>query len=250
MDRQLPLGARLHNPGNIERVAGVIWQGQHETQPHPRFVRFTAPEWGIRAICRVLITYQDKRQAADGSAIDTVREIVERWAPPGENDTDAYVASAAQRLAQVVDPTAGDLVAGQQIDVTDYATMRGMVEAIIHHENGFVPYDEATIVKGIVLAGIEPPDRTVYEVLKPAPRPLAKSGTMQMGATAVIGAGGMMAITVFDRFMGFVEKSNGWQLVFAGVVVVAVAGVMWRYVDDRRKGLRDVDVDRLADRPL
>jgi hypothetical protein len=195
----------------------------------------------VRAICRVLITYQDKRLARDGSPIDTVQDFVERWAPATENDVDAYVRHARQRLAQFI-----DYEAGQAIDVYDYATMRGMVEAIIVHENGYQPYDEEVIVKGITLAGIEPPGQTIYEVLKPEPRPLAKSGTVQCGATAVVGSAGVIGTTLFERFMGFVEGADIAQLVFAAIVVLAVAGVIWRYVDDRKRGLRDVDDRRLA----
>jgi len=244
MNRRLPRGARLHNPGNIRHARGVIWQGQAEGQPDSDFVAFKAPEWGIRAMCRVLITYQDKRRAEDGSAIDTVAEFIQRWAPPVENDTDSYIASARQRIAQFI-----DYEAGQAIDVTDYATMRGMVEAITVHELGFQPYDEAVIAKGITLAGIEPPGRTVYEVLRPAPKPLSQSGTVQFGTTAAVASGGMFFTTLLERFMGFVEGAGIAQLVFAAIVVLAVAGVIWRYVDDRKRGLRDVDTRRLARDP-
>jgi len=69
MNRRLPRGARLHNPGNIRHARGVIWQGQAEGQPDSDFVAFKAPEWGIRAMCRVLITYQDKRRAEDSDVL-------------------------------------------------------------------------------------------------------------------------------------------------------------------------------------
>jgi len=240
----LPRGVRNHNPGNIRHAPGVTWQGQHPEQTDPEFVRFKAPKWGIRAICRVLITYQDKRQAANGSAIDTVQEFIARWAPAVENDVDAYVAHARQRLAQFI-----DYEAGQAIDVYDYATMRGMVDAIIVHENGYQPYDEPEIVEGITLAGVEPPDRTIYNVLKPAPKPVLESGTVQFGTTAAIGSTGMLGVTIFERFLGFLEGAGIAQLVFALIVLVAVAGVIWRYLDDRKKGLRDVDTRRFVDGP-
>lgn len=142
-------GIRNCNPGNIDRHSGVRWQGQAADQSADRrFVVFDAPKWGIRAIARVLITYQDARQAADGSKIDTIREIVARWAPPVENDTGAYAAHVAALTRIGVD---------QKIDVYDHATMKALVAAIIAHENGYQPYDDATIDAGLKLAGIEPP---------------------------------------------------------------------------------------------
>src|SRR3546814_17442973 len=84
----IPRVIRLNNPGNIEH--GAPWEGLDPRNRDPRFCGFVSPEYGIRAIVRVLITYYDKRRARDGSRIDTVREIVERWAPAGENNTEAY----------------------------------------------------------------------------------------------------------------------------------------------------------------
>ena len=124
--RAMARGLRNHNPGNIERQPGVRWQGMAEDQRgDARFVVFAEPKWGIRAICRTLITYQDARFARDGSRIDSVREIVERWAPPGENDTKAYVAAVAKAAGRGL---------GDPVDVYDWATMRAIVVAIIGHE--------------------------------------------------------------------------------------------------------------------
>lgn len=142
-------GIRNNNPGNIDRHVGVRWQGQAADQSGDRrFVVFDSPKWGIRAIARILITYQDARDAADGSKIDTIREIIARWAPPAENDTGAYATHVATLTRIGVDQT---------IDVYDYATMKALVAAIITHENGAQPYDDATLDAGLKLAGIDPP---------------------------------------------------------------------------------------------
>ncbi len=146
-------GIRNHNPGNIDRQPKVRWQGMSADQSGDRrFVVFDSPKWGIRAIARVLITYQDAREAADGSKIDTVREIIARWAPPAENDTGAYAEHVAKLIRLGVD---------EKIDVYDYATMRALVAAIITHENGVQPYDDATLDAGLKLAGIEPPRKPI-----------------------------------------------------------------------------------------
>src|SRR3546814_18603564 len=92
----IPRVIRLNNPGNIEH--GAPWEGLDPRNRDPRFCGFVSPEYGIRAIVRVLITYYDKRRARDGSRIDTVREIVERWAPAGENNTEAYAKHVASLI--------------------------------------------------------------------------------------------------------------------------------------------------------
>lgn len=150
-----PRGIRNYNPGNIDRRDDVRWQGQANDQSgDPRFVVFNGPRWGIRAIARVLITYQDKRRAKDGSRIDSVREIVERWAPASENETGAYAQAVASALGIGPDD--------ESVDVYHYDTMRALTLAIIRHENGPGPlpgsqwYGEAIIADGLALAGIVP----------------------------------------------------------------------------------------------
>jgi hypothetical protein len=153
MRPETPRGIRNFNPGNIRHAKGVRWQGMAATQSDANFVQFTGPRWGVRAIARVLITYQDKRQAANGSRIDSVREIIERWAPPTENNTEAYVLTVARALG--LDPDY------EGVDVYDFEVMRILVPAIIRHENGAGPlpgsgwYGDSLIADGLLLAGIE-----------------------------------------------------------------------------------------------
>lgn len=152
MRHDTPRGIRNYNPGNIRHAPGVRWQGMAGAQTDTDFVSFNGPRWGIRAIARILITYQDKRRAANGSRIDSVREIVERWAPATENNTPAYAHSVARALG--IGP------AHESVDVYQYQTMRTLVLAIIRHENGPGPlpggqwYGEPIIADGLELAGI------------------------------------------------------------------------------------------------
>jgi hypothetical protein len=148
-----PRGIRNFNPGNIRHTKGTRWQGMAHTQTDSQFVQYQNPRWGIRAIARVLITYQDKRMAADGSAIDTVRDIIQRWAPATENNTDAYATHVARALG--LDPDQAPL------DIYHFHTLRTLVTAIIRHENGPGPmpgghwYGDTLIAEGLTLAGIE-----------------------------------------------------------------------------------------------
>lgn len=162
MTKPLPRGIRNNNPGNIEW--GSPWQGLRPTgeRTDSRFAQFTSPAWGIRALARVLITYQDKRRAKDGSRIDTVREIIERWAPSFENDTDAYVRQVSKAVCNGVTGCTGP--DDPTINVHDYRTAKALVEAIIRHENGPGPlsnantwYSDAVIDEGLKLAGIVKP---------------------------------------------------------------------------------------------
>lgn len=144
-----PRGIRNKNPGNIDRTATNKWQGLAADQSSdPRFCVFTTPVYGIRALARLLIAYQDKY------GLNTVRKIINRWAPPKENDTGAYVTQVADAL--VVNPDA-------PINTHEYRHLRPLVEAIIRHENGPGPlgtanswYDEATINEALRMAGVKP----------------------------------------------------------------------------------------------
>ncbi|WP_420996222.1 structural protein P5 [Cupriavidus sp. 30B13] len=142
-----PRGIRNNNPGNIRWGDG--WQGL--VAPHMRtdkdFCQFTEAVYGIRAICRILLNYGSKAgmPSIGGPNIDTVREVISRWAPPSENDTEAYIASVARSIATL--PNA-------HIDLTEPRIMRGLVVAIIQHENGQQPYSAAIIDQALSLAGI------------------------------------------------------------------------------------------------
>lgn len=225
MTTRAPLGIRRDNPGNIEHIASTRWQGAVEPHDGHRFEAFIGPEWGIRAICRILIAYQDKY------GLDTIHKIVSRWAPPSENDTNSY-ASHVSSIAGVG--------VNEALDVYNPDTMYGLLRGIIAHENGRDPYDDATIARGMMLAGIEVPGQTVYSLFKPQPKPLRKSSTVQGGSAAMVGAGGMGVVSVLDWLWGRIGDADTIQLIFAGVVLVGVAVMVYGYMRARREGRVDV----------
>lgn len=220
-------GIRNHNPGNIE--VGAPWQGLMPRQDmtplqagETRFCVFADPTWGIRAIARVLITYQDKRRAPDGSRIDTVQEIVDRWAPPAENDTDAYVRSVRQALG--IEP-------GHVVDVHDFATMKGLVQAIIAHENGVQPYTDAQIDKGLVLAGFQVPA---------SPSRTEAAGRIAIVATAAgaaVDAVADHAEEVTGALRGILPYLPSAGYIIAGVTLIAIGRMLYARWDDRRRGI-------------
>lgn len=133
-------GERNNNPGNIDRNA-TKWKGMSPDQSgDSRFVVFLAPVWGIRALAKTLLTYSRVYPQDTPQDIDTVREVINRWAPPVENDTGAYVKAVAADVGVGPD---------DHIDVTDESVMKALVIGIIKHENGRCIYDEAVIKDGV-----------------------------------------------------------------------------------------------------
>lgn len=130
-------GIRNNNPGNIRW--GDEWQGlvPNSERTDKSFCQFISPEYGIRAMIIILRNYEKRH------GLNTIRKIINRWAPPVENDTEAYINSVAKQVGVDADKV---------IDVTDSRVMIPLLEAIITHENGSQPYDFATFVKAIDLA--------------------------------------------------------------------------------------------------
>ena len=155
---ETPRGIRNNNPGDI-RHSKVRWVGEADDQPDPDFVSFCAPEYGIRAICKILLSYQSDDRCR------TLRQLISRWAPPSENDTDAYVAAVSRACGRAPDEPAG---------VRQAAVMTPLVEAIIRQETGEQPYPPALIAEALTLAGIGPtprPNQTKPGPPAPAPEP-------------------------------------------------------------------------------
>lgn len=134
-DPDLPRGIRNNNPGNLKRV-GINWRGKSDEQTDAIYVQFDSPHWGIRAMARDIKT--DRRQ--DGA--NTVAEIIHQWAPPGENDTAAYIAHVAAAMGiSATEPFAPTL-----------ANKITLISTIIEHENGYQPYSTDTLIDGIQAA--------------------------------------------------------------------------------------------------
>lgn len=211
----VPRGIRNNNPGNIRRSADP-WQGLARDQNDDAFFQFAEPKWGIRALARVLISYQDRH------GLRTVRAIISRWAPPVENKTSSYIDHVAHRLG---------VGAEDPLDIHDYRVLRGLVEAIIAHENGQQPYTDAQIDAGLVLAGVEPPIRPLSETRT------VKGAQVAAGATALgVVAEAVDKIQPAIPLLQRIAEIAPWVL-----AILALAGigyVIWARYDDRRKGLR------------
>src|SRR5690625_2500768 len=221
--KTLPRGVRNANPGNLEW--GDKWQGlvPVNERTDPRFCQFVSPAYGIRALARTLITYQDKHN------IRTVTAAINRWAPPVENDTGSYV-RAVQRA-----------VGGDLVDMHDYQCLRPLVEAIIRHENGVGPlknantwYDSATIDKGLELAGVQPDSRTVGKV------PVTKE-TIGATATGAVGVAEVAdalpsVVTAINGADGHLSSGSVVRIVIGIVLVAAAVFIAYGQVKKHKSG--------------
>ena len=112
-----------NNPGNI--VKGVSWQG--EVSCNGRFECFKSPEHGIRAMGKLIHTYKTRH------GLTTVEAIINRWAPPHENDTKSFVKFVKRAVRGDVNNT------------------HNLIKAIITFEQGRQPYSDETIARGLTL---------------------------------------------------------------------------------------------------
>ena len=219
-DKNLTLGVRLNNPGNLEW--GSPWEGlvpreqsrYHKvgTGPQQRFCEFKDAASGIRAIARTLITYFDKRKAQDGSPIDTVAEVVARWAPSFENNTSAYANHVAKLMS--VDPD-------QILDIKSYDVMYGLVTGIIAHENAGYAYPAEVVEEGLRRAGV------VKKITQKNNVPLTKE-TVAAGVAGAGSAAGIIAPIIPDVAKAVTDHkadlaSGDWKLLVIGLVGVGLA---------------------------
>ena len=83
-------GIRNNNPLNLRHSADQ-WQGARKEQTDKSFVQFESMAYGYRAALKTLDSYWNHFKQLRQPF--TVRAIISRWAPPSENDTDAYVST-------------------------------------------------------------------------------------------------------------------------------------------------------------
>lgn len=131
-------GERNNNPGNIVRDM-TPWLGLEPRDPavEARFCVFDTALHGVRALCIVLLNYQ----RLDG--LRTLAQVIDRWAPPGENDTGSYVADVERQAG---------VGRSDVIDIEQPETLRKLAKAIIQHENGRCVYADDLIAQAARLA--------------------------------------------------------------------------------------------------
>lgn len=199
-------GYRNRNPGNIDFNERNRWQGQTGREPMGRFAQFDSHENGIRALAALLTTYQDRH------GLRSIRGIIDRWAPPTENVTSAYVNHVASLTGFGPD---------DRLDLHTYAHIRPLVAAIITHELGGQPYAAAVIDEGLRRAGAPKPIAT----LRDAAGTGTGNGAITVGAAASAAAAAAPAL----------EALGGLPMWVGVALVLAVAAVAVAVVLSRRK---------------
>lgn len=115
-------GLRNLNPGNI-RLGSFRYKGEVARSSDRAFRQFESIEWGYRAMFVLLHTYARKYGCS------TLRQMINRYAPPIENHTDNYIRRVAHST---------HLSPDEEISTTDAAVMTAVVAAMSEVENGVV----------------------------------------------------------------------------------------------------------------
>lgn len=132
----LPKGIRNNNPTNIRFNSANAWDGQ-SGQDGTGFATFSSATLGIRAGAKLLRNYQRN------SGLSSIREVLTRWAPSSENNTESYIKHVVQLTG---------IGADEFLRLQNEQVLVSVVSAIIKHENGINPYTDDVIAAGVALA--------------------------------------------------------------------------------------------------
>lgn len=215
-------GVRNNNPGNIDFSEANKWQGQTGKEPEGRFARFSSPQFGIRALALLLITYQDRHN------LRTVREILNRWAPPVENNTSGYVG----RVCYLTGFAPNDI-----LNMHSYAHVAPLVKAIISVECAGYKYPDSVVDEGLRMAGIVAGAATVAA---------RSSTTAAATGVAAAGVGATAAVQVVEAVgphlgmaAGLAQAVGPWVV---GVALVVVAGLFVWHRYQKQKALQGLNI--------
>lgn len=128
-------GIDCKNPMNI-MMSDKAWQGEVRptTDPEGRLCTFDCMEDGIRAGVKTLLTYYRVH------GLKTVHQILSRYAPSSENNTEAYADDVCERIGAQPDET---------LNMEDKSETTLIVKALIHHEQGVDCCTDDQIADGI-----------------------------------------------------------------------------------------------------
>ena len=132
--KMLPRGLRNNNPLNIR--IGSTWIGEREHPTDNEFEQFVSLAYGVRAAFIILRRYIRRYK------LNTVRLIVERWAPRTENETEKYIQFVCKDA---------ELMPCTTIQYEDEETMCKLVGAMAFVECG-QRIEVSEIIKGYSLA--------------------------------------------------------------------------------------------------
>lgn len=83
-------GYKNNNPGNIRLNPLIQWDGEIDGND-VAFVTFKSMPYGIRALMKLLLNYQKR-------GYNTISKILNRYAPPSENNTSNYIGIISSKM--------------------------------------------------------------------------------------------------------------------------------------------------------
>jgi hypothetical protein len=130
MTEPLKRGEANHNPFDLEDD-GTNWDGIDTPRADGKLLRFVSDAKGLRAGAVDLHTAWKRR----GPRLEP---IIERFAPPSENDTAAYIRAVEKELG--AEP-------GAPLDLSTVAALGKLMKAVIRREQGRVIYSDLQIAE-------------------------------------------------------------------------------------------------------
>ena len=131
--KKQPRGIRNNNPGNI-RYKGIEWRGLAKPPSDGAFCVFIAPQFGIRALGKLIRNYYFYY------GIRSIKGIINRFAPSSENNSISYIQAVAKSTG---------FDESEQLDLEDDDVVVALMRAIIRHENGKQPYSDEELRMGL-----------------------------------------------------------------------------------------------------
>jgi len=120
--KKVPRGIRNNNPGNIRTSELIDWIGEVDPlkKKDPDFEEFRTMAYGVRAMMKLLLKYQKDYK------LNTINELVGKYAPRNENNTNAYIERVCNSM---------QCSENQIINLKEKNTMCNLVDAMIAVEN-------------------------------------------------------------------------------------------------------------------
>lgn len=224
MKSKLPLGMRLNNPFNLKlQKPRIKWQGRVEDYALTQtvFDEFVNITKGVRAGTIDLITKYDR-------GLNTVRKIIEVFAPESENDTEAYIRAVCIFLSRKLSFTVRD---DTPLNLHDYDTIEAFDRAIVRHEQGKGPLPggewiaDGVYVEALRQAGIT---RTQKQVV-------TQSKTIRATSLAGVGATTLGVTSVLDAAQEAKSVLDPGSYIYAAITIIVLICCAYVVYDRVRK---------------
>lgn len=133
----MTVGLSVNNPFNLEANDKIDWKGEVKPSASPPFCQFQTIVLGLRAGFLDLVN----QQRIHGRR--TWNDIIPIYAPPSENDTQAYIDDMCRGT---------QTTAVQPLQLTNQAFLIMAGRVMIHHEQGCNPCTDAQLTQAASLA--------------------------------------------------------------------------------------------------